>query len=168
MWNQLLYLTCSCSDLLIEKRTIIVLLLIDVTLLLFYCSKLVLPQYQFSRKKRSTYDAVLIFLHLNIHSTKISSYHTRPLPEIAQLRCDVPFFGLILKQCSVSRQVTSITFQLLQVWPSYLWTNILCYRCVFPQLDLFLSFFLSFFFLCRYHTFEVQKVTLLRVVFCDL
>jgi hypothetical protein len=36
MWNQLLYLTCSCSDLLIEKRTIIVLLLIYVTLLLFF------------------------------------------------------------------------------------------------------------------------------------
>lgn len=89
MWNQLLYLTCSCSDLLIEKRTIIVLLLIYVTLLLFYCSKLVLPQYQFSRKKRIANDALLM-LHLHIHSTKISSNHTIPLPEIAQLRCNVP------------------------------------------------------------------------------
>lgn len=85
MWNQLLYLTCSCSDLLIEKRTIIVLLLIDVTLLLLLfqvsTSQISVLKKEDIHKECSS-DSV-VFAHT---LQEISSNHTRPLPKNVQLK----------------------------------------------------------------------------------
>lgn len=68
MWNQLLYLTCSCSDLLIEKRTIIVLLLIYVTLLLFLLFQVNTSQILVNKKEGGFMNyAVLKIVQLHVH-----------------------------------------------------------------------------------------------------